>query len=386
MSDYASRLLTSLIRGYYSKADIASIAPDRIEQREFGFGVIGNKVAGRHYSFKSASQLKEFLISNAPAFVDYSAAYYKEPSARPMERKGWLGSELRFDLDASDPKYDCGVHSKDWLCDERLDAVKRDTLLLIEDFLLSDLGFSEKEISINFSGNRGYHVHIASDSVLQLDAHAREELCSYIKPTKLSPLLLFPDLSSKKKGSQFSGPKPSDGGWRGKIAKAFIERLGNPERLAELGIDMRMAKRLSKEKELVELGVRNGSWGMTRIPMKSIYWNNVISKIVWEKSAYIDANVTKDPSHLMRLAGTIHGGTGFVAKKLGGIAALERFDPMKGAIVFEEGVLSISAKTPYALRIGDSTLGPYNGERAEVPMYAGVYLYLKGFADIISTQ
>ncbi|MEM0147175.1 MAG: DNA primase catalytic subunit PriS [Candidatus Micrarchaeaceae archaeon] len=387
MSELGNKLVTSLIRDYYSNININDIAPDKIEQREFGFGIIGNKIAGRHYSFRDAEQLKEYLVSNAPAFVDYSAAYYREPSARPMERKGWLGSELRFDLDASDPKYDCKIHSKDWLCDERLEAVKRDTLLLIEDFLIGDFGFSEKEIKINFSGNRGYHVHITSDSVLQLDADAREELCSYIKPLKISSLSIFPDLSSKRKKSQFSGPKPSDNGWYGKIAKAFIEKLGSPKSLTELGIEERIAKKLSKEKELVEMGIRNCIWGITGIPMKDIYWNKVIEKIVWEKSVYIDANVTKDPSHLMRLAGTIHGGSGLVAKKLSnGIRELEKFDPMKDAIAFADSPLGISAKTPYALRMGDSTFGPYNGERAEVPIYVGVYLYLKGFADIISNQ
>ncbi len=385
MSEYGDKLVTELIRKYYERADISEIAPDKIEQREFGFGVIGSKIANRHFAFKNATELKDYLVKNAPAFVDYSAAYYRFPDARPMEKKGWLGSELRFDLDASDPKYDCKIHSKDWLCDERLDAVKRDTLLLIEDFLIGDFGFSEQELRINFSGNRGYHVHITSDKVLQLDAAAREDLCNYIKPAKVSAYFLFPGLQAKGRRQQpFIGPKPTDPGWRGKFARAFIEKLSNLDSIASLGIKESIAKRLFKEKELVEMGIRNGNWGITRIPMKEIYWNSVIEKIVWERSVYIDANVSKDPSHLMRLANTIHGGSGFVAKKLKGIADLEKFDPMKDAIAFKDGNVSIKAKTPYALRIGDSTYGPYSDQKVEVPTYVGVYLYLKGFADIIS--
>ncbi|MEM0074624.1 MAG: hypothetical protein QXX70_01875, partial [Candidatus Micrarchaeaceae archaeon] len=79
MSELGNKLVTSLIRDYYSNININDIAPDKIEQREFGFGIIGNKIAGRHYSFRDAEQLKEYLVSNAPAFVDYSAAYYREP-------------------------------------------------------------------------------------------------------------------------------------------------------------------------------------------------------------------------------------------------------------------------------------------------------------------
>ncbi|MGC8676410.1 MAG: DNA primase catalytic subunit PriS [Candidatus Micrarchaeia archaeon] len=384
MSDAGDRLVLSLIKDYYASADMAEIAPDKIEQREFGFGVIGNKIAGRHYAFKNAAMLKDYLVNNAPAFVDYSAAYYKSPDARPMEKKGWLGSELRFDLDASDPKYACSKHAASWLCDERLDAVKRDTLLLIEDFLFGDFGFSQNDIKINFSGNRGYHVHVNSQAVMQLDAKAREEICNYIKPAKVPAYVLFPDLSGNKRKQSFSGPKPDEGGWRGKFARAFIERLGSESALEELGIKESIAKRLSKEKELVEMGIRNGNWGITRIPMKEIYWNTAIEKIVWEKSVYIDANVTKDPSHLMRLPNTIHGGSGLLAKKIGSVAELESFDPLKDAVVFKNGHVRVRATTPYELRICGSTYGPYSNAEAELPICVGVYLYLKGFADIIS--
>ncbi len=385
MSETGDKLVLQLIKNYYSNVDISDIAPDRISEREFGYGVIGNKIANRHYAFQTPQELKDFLVNNAPAFVDYSAAYYRFPDARPMEKKGWLGSELRFDLDASDPKYDCPVHSKDWLCDERLEAVKRDTLLLIDDFLIDDLSFEEKDIKINFSGNRGYHIHITNESVLQLDASAREELCNYIKPSKIPASFLFPGLAYKKRQQEFVGPKPDDGGWKGKFARAFIEKLGSQEALVSMGIKENIARRLFKEKELVEMGIRNGNWGITRIPMKEIYWNNVIAKIVWEKSVYIDANVTKDPSHLMRLPNTIHGGSGFIAKKIKSKAELEKFDPMKDAIAFKEGEVKVRANTPYALRIGEGTYGPFKDQEVTLPIYAGVYLYLKGFADIIST-
>jgi len=387
MSELGDRIVTEQIKKYYERIKASDIAPDKVEQREFGFGTIGTKVSARHFAFKDANALYDYVLRTIPAFVDYSAAYYKAPDARPMERKGWLGSELRFDLDASDPKFDCKIHEKSWLCEEKLDAVKRDTLLLIEDFLISDLGIEEKEISINFSGNRGYHVHVISNAVMQLDAAAREELCNYIKPQKIPATLFFPSLSQKKGQRSFSGPKPDDSGWYGKIARAFIEKLyAGQTALEELGISPSIAKRLFKEKELVEMGIRNGNWGLTHIPMDAIYWSNVVDKIVWEKSAYIDANVTKDPSHLMRLPNTIHGGSGFIAKKIQSISALEKFDPMKDAIAFTDGTVKVKVKTPYALRIGDSTYGPYSGEEVELPMYAGAYLYLKGFAEIINNS
>jgi len=386
MSELGDRLVAQLIRDYYSNADIASIAPDRISEREFGYGVIGNKIANRHMAFKTPAELKNFLVSNAPAFVDYSAAYYRFPDARPMEKKIWLGSELRFDLDASDAKYDCKIHAKGWLCDERLEAVKRDTLLLIEDFLIGDFGLSEKEIAINFSGNRGYHIHVTKDAVLQLSQEAREDLCNYIKPTSIPAKVLFPGLAKpmKRMPQVFPGPKPDEPGWRGKFALAFIEKLKSAESLMGLGIDEKLAKRLNKEKELVEMGIRQGNWSLVRMPPTEQYWQKVIDSILFERSVFIDANVTKDPSHLMRLPNTIHGGSGFIAKKIPSIADLEKFDPMKDAIAWRKGEAKIVANTPYALRIGDETYGPFSNAEAIVPIYAATYLYLKGFADIKS--
>ena len=90
-----------------------------------------------------------------------------------MPRKEWLGSELGFDIDANDVPTECKlIHGSGWLCDECLGAVKAETVKLAEDFLMGDFGFSEKEVEINFSGNRGYHVHVRRKGIMQLDAAA----------------------------------------------------------------------------------------------------------------------------------------------------------------------------------------------------------------------
>jgi len=186
----------------------------------------------------------------------------------------------------------------------------------------------------------------------------------------------------KRMPQVFPGPKPDEPGWRGKFAKAFINKLNSTEELLRIGIDEKFAKRLNSEKELVEMGIRQGNWSITRIPPLEENWQKIIDAILFERSVFIDANVTKDPSHLMRLPNTIHGGSGFLAKKISNIQELEKFDPMRDAIVWRNGEAKIVANTPFALRIGDESYGPFAGEEAIVPMYVATYLYLKGFAEI----
>jgi DNA primase small subunit len=119
--------------------------PQSIERREFGFGDFERKIAYRHMAFRDWKALKTYLTNDAPPFVSVSSAHYQHPDGRPMENKGRIGAELVFDLDANDLNLPCAkVHGSSWVCDKCLDAVKAETHKLIEDFLMSDFGFSER--------------------------------------------------------------------------------------------------------------------------------------------------------------------------------------------------------------------------------------------------
>jgi len=43
---------------------------------------------------------KYILEEKTPIHLYYSSAYYEEPSADKMDLKGWLGSDLIFDIDS----------------------------------------------------------------------------------------------------------------------------------------------------------------------------------------------------------------------------------------------------------------------------------------------
>lgn len=234
--------ITSLIRDYYKSTK--GIITDRIAAREFGAGTFERKIAYRHLHFRNESDLYAFLRERAPAYVSYSVAYYNRPEARPMSNKGWLGSELIFDLDATDMHLKCQAeHGRSWVCMNCFDLVKAETVKLIEDFLIPDFGFSGKELEINFSGNRGYHVHVKKDSVLQLSGIARKQISDYISGNGITAEALFPTMG--RRGVKLIGPKPEDKGWRGKMARNFISDMEKgQENLEALGIEHQTARNL----------------------------------------------------------------------------------------------------------------------------------------------
>ena len=377
----AKAFITNLIRDYYKNVSDFP-APEAVFSREFGVGTFERKILYRHIEFKSKNDLRKYLIENAPPYISCSTAHYKFPAARPMEKKGWLGSELVFDLDVTDMHLPCqSAHGRSWVCAVCFEEIKNETIKLIEEFLIPDFGFSSNELEVNFSGNRGYHVHVKNDSVLTLDANQRKEISDYISGNGIEVADIFENMGQK--GRALLGPKPDDMGWKGKLARSFITTLNSgTEQMTKLGIDKRIANNLYKKRALVELGIKNGNWDMVYIKNKADFWKTILANQAIAQSDRIDRNVTKDPSHLIRLPESIHGETGLIAKKVG-IAALSKFDPMNDAIAFRNGEMEVIANSQQKLLINNEQYGPFNKEKVKLPVYAGTYLYLKGLADII---
>ncbi len=375
------RFVGSMIRSYYKSRGELRIG--KINEREFGFGTFDKKISHRHMHIKDADHLKKILVEEAPAYVSCSSAYYKYPDARPMERKIWQGSDLVFDLDATDMHLKCDPeHSREWVCKNCFSKVREEALKLVEDFLIPDFGFSEKEIAINFSGNRGYHVRINREDVLPLDANARKEISDYISANGLDFVKMFP--TSEHRGV-LRGPKLSDKGWNGKIARNFVNTLaqGPDALIGEFGIEKSVAKTLYSKRSLVEMGIKSGNWDMVYIKKKSEFWKDVVGKQSIAQSDRIDKNVTVDPTHLIRVPDTIHGSTGLIAKRISSISELADYDPMTRCIAFKKGELKVLLENVPKFEMNGEVFGPFQKQETSLPVYAGLYIFLKGKCQIL---
>ena len=169
------------------------------------------------------------LSQTVPSDVYHSCAYYENPDF-DMDKKGWLGADLVFDIDADhiptscDKIHDeftctiCGFsgkgitpeicpacegtkfETKTWPCELCLDSARTEAVKLI-DMLTNDFGFAQDELRVFFSGHRGYHIHVENEVVRSLDAMARKEIVDYV--TGLGLALLEPEKEKRaKRGSK----------------------------------------------------------------------------------------------------------------------------------------------------------------------------------------
>ncbi len=343
---------------YYKTAEIRIPA---IEKREFG---IGNKkkIEARHLCFADISDFRNYLCNNTPMFVSHSTAYYEFPGATPIQKKQWKGADLVFDLDIHVAgKY--GAYAK-------LESMKHEVNRLVDDFLINDFGISKEHIAVVFSGNRGYHVHVRDPAYLQLGGEERRELVDYIIGQGLDYMQFF-YFDEKKR---LRGPRPDDGGYRGRFAKQTIRTLNEEP--------MQISRKFTKEKdrEFFISGINEGNWSKTTLNLKDFTKRlKKIAETLPLSSVNTDVGVTQDLSKLIRVPNSIHGETGLIARIVDDI---DSFDPFRDAIIKGNNLkVKFTETVPEIPAIGIS--GFKKDEEKELPQHLAVFFVLKGSAVIL---
>ncbi|BCS91015.1 MAG: DNA primase small subunit PriS [Candidatus Micrarchaeota archaeon] len=379
MNDRSKQFIKDLIAEYYKKN---VIEVSRINEREFGVGDFDAPIKRRHIAFTDNLTFNNFLRENAPIFISYSSALYSYPDARPMESKLLKEAELVFDIDADDVDSPCkGKHPSNVVCEICNDRVKEETIKLVEDFLTKDFGVSKSNIRVNYSGNRGYHVHVIDNDLMKLNQHAREEISDYIDPDPesfdIDILFSGYESSSYKK----AGPGTEDNGWRGRIARVFVNLAERGDAaLRQLEIDDSIIDYIMRNRENIVQEISEGDWSLLWS-----YRDQLIPKIVRyassRNSKSIDKNVTKDIYHLIRVPNTINGKSCMIAKEFS-YSDIDRFDPMKDAIVRKDEDVKVVIKDAPQIYMNDTYYGPYKDITIELPAYVAAYYILKGYAEL----
>jgi DNA primase small subunit len=406
----SNEFVEKAFRSYYAE-NPPVIAPIMMEKREFGF-VLQRQGMLRHKSFQNKTELEAFLRVSAPMDVYYSCAYYEDPEAE-MEKKGWLGADLIFDIDADHIPTSCGkVHDewacgncnfvgkgltpevcpvcggqkfnvKTWPCQECLDSAKVETVKLL-DMLMQDFGFSDREVHVFFSGHRGYHVHVESGIVKALDAVARKEVVDYVCGLGLDTG--FHDLVAKKSGRMHlpNSPRLGDLSWRGRLAKGMYDLVlnANQEDYRKIGLNRKVIDTLIRNKDAI---LRN--WNDIG-PFRAVKglgfetWKKIVEYCEEYLPAKIDTVVTTDTHRLIRLTGTLHGKTGLKKVEFP-VSQIEFFDPFKSAVAFKKETAPVLVSDAPRFRLGDETFGPYKNQRVELPTAAAMLLVCKGRAEVV---
>ena len=401
--DRISFIKQAFLRYYGRQSSRIALPPD-FRSREFAFLAFGEKFMTRHKAIGSQEELVSTIRTLVPSDIYYSTAYYSKP-AEEMERKGWLGSDLVFDVDADHIETPCKAnhdmwrcsscglakHGKApaqcpncgkakfeehaWFCDECLSAAKKVVLKLI-DFLTRDFGISEDEMHIFFSGHRGYHLHVRTEQVRKLDESQRKEIVDYVLGLGLDA-----SYHGLYKQRVIVGPQPDDPGWGGRFARE-IHRLtlkGTEDELVDSGFSRRQAGAIIKgREERSERWRERVLWSEfeNKLHINESVWRTIVNKAILRGAlpAEIDTVVTTDIHRLIRLPETLNGKTGLRAMA---VSNLDTFDPFVDPIAFE-GEETVRVTEAPAFRMGNATYGPYVKQEVTLPTAAAMLLLCKG--------
>ncbi|UCH02243.1 MAG: DNA primase small subunit PriS, partial [Candidatus Bathyarchaeota archaeon] len=383
---------------YYHENIQKILMPTSFEKREFGFESFKEGMMIRHKGFKNRKVFDKFLKILVPSNIYYSAAYYNNPE-ESMAHKDWICADLVFDIDSDHIHAPClpnhyywiclncqnivrkpGVNCKTcgynkfkketWLCEICLEKAKDETLKLL-DFLMKDFGFSSEDIKINFSGHRGYHVHVEEENVIQLGQIGRKEIVDYIKGIGLNVEYHGLLEIREKRMKEIVGPDLNDVGWRAKIARGVYDFLltTTKEQLEKVGVKKSILKKILANRDfLLEVWSKKSAWGAIKgIDLKT--WEMIVQNSIKEQTASIDTVVTTDIHRLIRMPLTLHGKTGFKAIPIT-IDNLDTFDPFSDSIAFNKGRVRIYTNEVPKFRVGNEIFGPFNNQMVELPIAA----------------
>ncbi|MEM0139761.1 MAG: DNA primase catalytic subunit PriS [Ferroplasma sp.] len=325
----ANEELSRYFREYYKKNKLG--IPDMLFQREIGY-IPFNGTMIRHIKFNSNNDVKKFMNRAVPRHLYYSSAYYRFPDQHKMIEKEWLGAELVFDLDADHIE---GAKNMTYM--EILEQVKKHTRRLLN-ILMNDFGFNEKEIRLYFSGGRGYHVHVESDSIYTMASDARREIGDYIRVEGLNidELRVLDDsffsYGLLKKLNEYISYFYSNiddkyihdifGRNAGNYLK-HIEKFYNGEKIRDF-----MIRETGNKFRILNQRDRNDN---SSIDYDRLILSKLLEDFKKSELAEIDEPVTTDIHRLIRFPMSLHGKTGLCVKPVNP-DYLKDFQPLNQAI------------------------------------------------------
>ncbi|WP_435074211.1 DNA primase small subunit PriS [Halorubrum sp. HHNYT27] len=381
MDDRTREYLKGRFGDYYRRA--SPVLPPDANLREWGhipWTPGSGTTMVRHQSLYDLGDVDTFFADNAPRHAYFSAARYGDPSASTMSKKGWRSADLIFDLDADHlPSVDPETTSYP----EMLDACK-DALLRLLDFLDDDFAFDD--LTVVFSGGRGYHVHVRDESVRELDSEARREVVDYVRAIDLDTDGLIRTVSDRGTTKRVLR---TEGGWGARVHEALVEYADDlrdmdedaaRERLMELdGIGEGRAETILGAFDRNPTAVREGNVEAGGPGVRRLV-SAIAARVAATDTAPIDEPVTTDTRRLIRLPGTLHGGSGLVVTPLDR-DELDEFDPLRDAVPerFVGREIRIESDADRTVELNGERVLVESG-RNTVPEFVGVFLMARGEA------
>jgi DNA primase small subunit len=372
MLEKDAKFLEEAFKKYYFDHFDLIHTPKNPEMREFGYQKF-NFGMTRHISLRSDKELHLLLMKNTPSDVYCSNARYSFPNL-PMAEKDWQNADLIFDIDAKDLHLQCRINhttkrctscscvfsieeacpqckatkfeTTSVLCKDCISGAKKEVEKLIT-ILTSDLGINKESITMYFSGNEGFHIHVSSAEYEKLDSRHRAELVDYLTFKGAIPETFGARTNFAK--SVFSDL--DDRGWLGRVSKAIFSSKSNKSKIS---------------KQIISEGY--------------LSFKRKLESLQKEIGTKIDPNVTIDVHRIFRLGGTINSKSG-LTKTL--CTDISNFNPNIDACFIDDDEVTVLADCPISFKLKNKKFGLYKKEQVTIPKYAATYMMCKGYATLI---
>jgi len=367
--------------------------PSHVTEREFGYIPWDDDTRMiRHRSVIQMDGFQDYFATKRPRHVYMSAARFDNPSASTMEEKGRNATTLVFDIDGDHLP---GVDPDTIAYPDMLERGREEVLKLIE-LLESDFGFSDFDVF--FSGGRGYHVHVYDDGVEALSKDARQDMIEYLstETVVLDDLLTddaIGDLHWTSRASSSKSKQLIKDGWGDRIRDAVledlerIESLNQSDAVAEFrdidGIGEKTAKGLvdfiDTDNPKIQSGVIDAHDGFSN------YVELVAHRVFLEQAAHVDEPVTTDLNRLMRLPGSLHGGTSLKVTEIPR-GNLTEFNPLTDAIpdFFTGESVDVSMNSAVEIDVGGVSVDADAGDEYEFTEPVAMFLMSRGDAEYVA--
>lgn len=271
----------------WNKRELPDFVLHTLSLREFGFDLDGTGPSHRYNQFMTVEQLAEYLQNRSPYAAFTSVALYEQPSMR----KGWMKSELAFDIDAKDlPLKSCSCSSGS-VCELCIDEARRIAMEFAET-MGKDLGL--RNINFVYSG-RGFHIRVIDDAIMTLEQTERAQIVEYITggviPTDVTMALGYSQVFRKRLARTFEGM--------------------DEQRLSKIrGFRRSVIQKLMVEKERALGAIRRGKLDelseLEGIGPKT--FRQLLEFLVRLNSGFTDGKVTIDTKRILRLPSSLHSG------------------------------------------------------------------------------
>ncbi len=409
----------SAFRRYYQERPPPP--PPDLLRREIAFSPFETPGMFRHLAYAGEVEFHRAVLEAAPRHAYYSTAYYERPAHPIMKEKGWEGADVIFDLDAD--------HLRDaekLSYPDQLELVKVRFRLLLDEYLFDDFGLSPSDVQLVFSGGRGYHAHIRQPAFRELTSAARRELVDYLTGEGFEPLRdslgqdpgpsrTLDGPGGRPPASTASGRRPRKTagrlsrltppdfpGWQGRFTRSLFRLTEHWEPMEPEVLKAELLSKRSPEgqpwftdrqaRELSQELLRPGTLAkirdrltldVFRQPVLPAFLNMISQEAALELRGEADAPVTTDVHRLIRLPGSLHGGTGFRVLPLTR-ESLDPFSPWRDAIALpgakETHTVRLESEVDYPFP--DQAVRGHPGENLRLGLGPALFLLLRGEATV----